>query len=81
VPWLEPNPEVARNLEQVDAVAEQDRGEVDDDLVEKALLKTLPGDAGPEQSDAPAFGRILRSRHRRIDRLIDESTSAVPVRT
>jgi len=73
VPWLEPNPKAARNLEQVDAIAEQDRGEVDDDLIEKAVLKTLPGDAGAEQPDAPALGRILRSRYRRIDRLVDES--------
>jgi hypothetical protein len=36
------------------------------------MLEGLPGDAGPEQPDALAAGRALRSRDRRIDRLVDK---------
>jgi hypothetical protein len=53
---------------------------MDDDLVEQTLLDGLSGDAGAEQPDAPAAGRLLCARDCGVDRLVGE-LAGHPVRS
>lgn len=62
----------ARALEEPDAVADEDRGDVDDDLIEKAGLESLPGDVRAENDHVGAPGRLLGERYRPLDRDVDE---------
>src|SRR5919197_5630148 len=57
----------ARALEQADAVANQHRGNVDDDLVEESFLQALPGDVRAEDDNVPLAGRLLGDGHRLLD--------------
>jgi hypothetical protein len=55
-----------------DAVAEQDRNQDDDDLVDQDALDALPGDIGPDDEHVLAPGGVGRNRHRLTDVAIEE---------
>src|SRR5262245_57928394 len=60
---LEPDDSAIRSFEQTDTVSDQDRCDVDDDLVEEVMFEDLPGDVRAEQDNVAIAGRVLCDRH------------------
>ena len=62
----------ARGCESSHSVAEQNRSEVDDDLVEQPALEALLGKVGAEDADVLASGCLHCPPDRSLDVLVDE---------
>jgi hypothetical protein len=69
---LELDRRAAGAFEQSDAVADEHRGALHDDLVEKVGLETLARDVGAQDDDVAAFGRLLGELYGLLDRDVEE---------
>jgi transposase len=61
------DPYLAETTEEPDAVTEQDRREVNDDLVDEPFVDALPGDVGADHDDVLAVGSRDGLRHGLLD--------------
>src|SRR5215475_7359946 len=59
-------------LKQADAVADEDRSDMHDDLVQKPGLESLPGDIGAQDDYIRTIGGLLGKCHRLLDTHVDE---------
>ena len=62
-------------LVEPDAFADEHRGDVHDDLVEKARLETLTRDVRAEDDDVAPVGRFSGNRHRLLDVNVKEAAA------
>ena len=70
---FEPHRLAPRALEEADAIAEENRGDVDDDLVQEPRLETLPSDVRAKHDHVASVRRLLGDPRRLFDADVQEA--------